>query len=287
MADGHGSMPPDEPPTTLYVGQHESQRSGPVTSKLLGQAQLFGYDLLTAPLTTSHFQSRVLATLEDHVHDLQNATSPHHLPLPTISPLLPADTHLTPEDSNSALIGIVSPWIDLGSPDPLVLHISRQVFSLELAYAAFCGISNVLIHGPIQDSNVLQFSRAILEGLSLGPYLQLQILLPTTGELELEGADGVHLAELARKQYASPVADEDGEDEDEPHRFESWVDWNTIRSVCGYSSKLTVGMCSPFSTNFSFVSTPILFLSAEHQKTQIQVCHRPYRWRKPELTMLY
>ena len=236
MAETNGSVPPDEPPTILYVGQHESQRSGPVGSRLLGQAQLAGYDLLTAPLTTSHFQSRVLATLEQHVQQLKESSNAEDVPLPTLSPLLPEDTDLTPEGSNSALIGVVSPWIDLGSLDPLVAHVSRQVFNLELAYAAFCGLSSVLVHGPIEGSDVVQYSRAVLEALSLGPYLQLQILLPTFGELELEGADGAHLAELAREQYAAQVNEDEDETSDEPDQFDSWEKWNTIRTICGYSS---------------------------------------------------
>ncbi|KXS97296.1 hypothetical protein AC578_4583, partial [Pseudocercospora eumusae] len=245
MADTNGSVPPDEPPTILYLGQHESQRSAPVSSKLLGQAQLAGYDLLTAPLTTAHFHSRVLATLEQHVQQLKASSNAGHVPLPTLSPLLPDDTDLTPEDSNSALIGVVSPWIDLGSPDPLVAHVSRQVFNLELAYAAFCGLSNVLVHGPLEGSDVVQYSRAVLEALSLGPYLQLQTLLPISGELELEGADGAHLAELAREQYAAQVSDDEDETSDEPDQFESWEKWNTIRTICGYSSKLTVALEIP------------------------------------------
>lgn len=240
----------EETPPVLFVGHHESQRTVPVSSQFLGQAQASGYDLLTAPITTDDFQSRVLSKLQEHVQKLQATSSgSDHVPLPTISPLMPKDTDFTPEDSNSSIIGVVSPWIDLGSPDPLIAHISRQVFNLEVAYASFCGVSNVLVHGPIAGSDATQYSRAILEGSGLGPYIQLHIIMPMTGELELEGAESAHLSELARPQYM-PEFDED--DESEPELFASWETWNTIRTMCKYSNKLVLCKCNtPF---FPFIS---------------------------------
>jgi protein arginine N-methyltransferase 5 len=155
---------------------------------------------------------------------------------------MPEDTELSPHESNAALVGVVSPWIDLGSSDPLIAHISRQVFHLEIAYAAFCGINNVLVHGPIQGSNATQYSRAIMEAGGLGPYIQLQILMSMSGELELEGADGTHLSELTREQYSQPVED----DEFDADLFDSWEIWNTIRTICNYSTKLTIGKSKHF-----------------------------------------
>lgn len=234
----------EEPPPALYIAQHESQRGVPVTSQLLGTAQANGYDLLTTPITNEHFRSRVLAQLAQHVSRLQAAADPRAVPMLAIAPLLPQDSHLAIEESNSALIGVVSPWIDLGSPDPLIAHISRQVLNVEVAYAAFCGLSNVLLRGPLEGADVVQYSRAVLEALNLGPYVQLHLLMPMTGELEQEGIDGAHLSELARSSYL-PGLDADHVD-DEPALYTSWEVWNAIRSVCRYSVKLTVGMCDPF-----------------------------------------
>ncbi|SMR61444.1 unnamed protein product [Zymoseptoria tritici ST99CH_3D1] len=235
--DDNVGIQSEDPPTILFIGQHESQRTTPITSQVLGQAQSLGYDLLTAPITTEHFQSRVLSKLQDHVEQLKVAGSANAVPWPTISPLMPEDTDFQPEESNSALIAVVSPWIDLGSSDPLIAHISRQVFNLEVAYASFCGVSNVMVHGPITGSNVTLYSRAVLEGLALGPYVQIHILMPMTGELELEGAESAHLSELARPDFI-PGMDED--EDTEPELYSSWESWNTIRTMCNYSSKLVI-----------------------------------------------
>jgi protein arginine N-methyltransferase 5 len=264
--------PPEEAPAILYIGHHESQRKAAVTPQLLGQAHLSGYDMLTAPITTSHFQSSVLARLQDYVQELKTAPNVEAVPLPTLSPLAPDDTDLGPDESNVAIIGVVSPWIDLGSPDPLIAHVSRQVFSLEVAFAAFVGVGNVLVHGPIDGSDHVQYARAIFEGLALGPYIQLQILLPMTGDLELEGSDGAHLSELAREKYLR-VPDED--DVEEPELFASWETWDTIRTMSQYSNKLTVGMCKAFLLSNSLPVVPFhqLYLeTATSEKLVWQEC---------------
>lgn len=236
---GYTPLPPDESSVILYIGQHESQRSEPIRDDSLRLAQDIGYDLLTTPITTARFQSRVLATLEEHVNRLTKASSPDGLPLPLLSPLEPLDTDLTPEAGNSSLIAVTSSWIDLGSPDPLIAHISRQVFNLEVAYAAFCGINNVLIHGPIASEGTAQYARAVMEASNIGPYLQLHILLPMCGELEQDiSAEGTHLSELARHQYASVIHEQD---EAEPDLFASWDIWHTLRTICKYSTRLFIG----------------------------------------------
>lgn len=236
--------PPDEPVTPLYIGHHESSRSEIVTPNLLARAQVAGYDMLTAPITTSHFHARVLSLLQEHLNDLSNDRNAKNVPMPLISPLGPEDTALTPEEANSALIGVISPWIDLASPDPLISHASRAVFGLELAYAAFCGINNVMIHGPIRDDGILQYGRALLEGLGMGPYLQLHVLLPMTGDLEEEGSSSAtHLSELARGKYSSFPGDEASEQDDElPELYGSWQTWEAIRTMCNYHTRLSIGM---------------------------------------------
>ena len=238
LTNGGDTLPPDEPPTIMYIGQHETRRSESVTPELLRRAQDAGYDLLTAPITSPTFQSRILELLQDHVDILADTKEEDSVPLPLISPLTPKDTLLAPEDSNSSLIAVISPWIDLGSPDPLIAHISRQVFNLEVAYAAFVGISNVLVHGPLDHNRTTHFSRALLEGLGLGPYVQLHVLLPTSGDLEQDvSEEGTHLSELVRSQYTR----DDWAEDEEPDAYEVWEMWHKLRTVCSYSSRLSIG----------------------------------------------
>lgn len=229
---------PEEPAVMFWVGHHESHRQAQhAPGVLLGHAQNAGYDLLTCSVTTPQFQHRVLGKVREYIDNSSQGSAPEAVPLPLISPFTPDDTSLAPEESNSAIIAVTSPWIDLGSSDPLIAHVSRQVFNQEVAYAAFCGCNNVLVPGPQSTTGVLQFSRAVLEALGAGPYLTLHVLMPMYGERETDTDCDDHLAELARPQYA-----EEEQTEDETgDRYGSWDTWNEIRTFCDYHARLSIG----------------------------------------------
>jgi hypothetical protein len=245
--DATNNVPPSEPVELWFIGQHETSRTTPDgPSRVLREAQDVGYDMLTAPISTPDFQSKVVAQVEEHLEKLSQSEVPGNVPMPLISPFTPKDTKLTPDDSNSALIAVVSSWIDLGSLDPLIANISLQVFNLEMAYAAFCGIQHVMLHGPLPGSNVVQYARAVSESLGMGPYIHLNVLLPMVGELEHESGDGTHLAELAKEQeIALPEEDDPSEDV-----FSSWDTWDTLRTMCNYDSRLSVGKSKIIPSHF-------------------------------------
>ena len=85
----------------------------------------------------------------------------------------------------------------------------------------------------------------------MGPYIHLNVLLPMVGELEHESGDGTHLAELANEQdVALPEEDDPYEDV-----FSSWDTWDTLRTVCNYDSRLSVGK-SNSTMSFTHPSSP-------------------------------
>ena len=203
--------------------------------------------MLTSPITTPHFHSRVLALLSSSLSDSGSFSSTdvtltrNASPI-VVEPLTPADTPLTPEDTTSQLIAVTSSWTDLGSPDPIIADVSRQVLRLELSYAAFCGITYVLIPGPRMrgrpddGSGIAQYARAILDGLGQGPYMQLYIWLPTIDHSEDDREEMGDLAPFARERFQvqedpSPRLD----------LFGTWEAWDLVRSICKYSPRLLVG----------------------------------------------
>lgn len=210
--------------------------------------------MLTTPITTSHFHTRVLTLLASHMSALADGVNSsitsstslaRDLPAPLVSPLTPLDTNLTPNESISQLLAVTSPWIDLASPDPLVADLSRQVFNLEVAYAAFCGIGNIIVQGPtghyghITTARLSQYARAIKEALTLGPYLQLQILLPMIEVAEEEnGEKSGNLAPFTREQY---LEHEELQRKSKSDLYGTWDIWNIIRTTCKYHSRLSVG----------------------------------------------
>src|ERR1700712_4321410 len=198
--------------------------------------------MVTSPITTPHFHSRVLTLLYSSfsTHSEEDVTKTKNASPIVITPLNPVDTPLTPDDSINQLIGVTSSWIDLGSPDPIIADVSRQVLQLELAYAAFCGVTYALIPGPrlrgqgVSDSGIAQYARVLSDALAQGPYMQLYVWLPMIDHSE-EPIDQIgDLAPFARPQYL-------GELETESKRldvFGAWEAWNMIRSICKYPSRL-------------------------------------------------
>ncbi|TKA60998.1 hypothetical protein B0A49_09407 [Cryomyces minteri] len=242
------ATPVEQPMPVFYVGQHESQRTVPVSDRVLNQARDSGYDMVTTPVTTPHFHSNVLALLSNHLSQLSEGVScSEDTPTPLIPPLNPTDTPLAPSETISQLLAVTSPWIDLASPDPLVANVSRQVFNMEVQYAAFCGVGNVIVQGPqlmhgtAHASGLTQYARAVLEALNAGPYLHLQILLPVYDEADQDNGDVMgSLAPFARAQYLQTA-----EPERKAELFDTWEAWDVIRSVCKYNSRLSVALTVP------------------------------------------
>jgi protein arginine N-methyltransferase 5 len=206
--------------------------------------------MLTTPITTPHFQSRVLSLLSSHLSNIQAVSHSDSGTLMTtenIRPLVmpqlgPADTHLTPNEAMSQLVGVTSSWIDLCSPDPLIADLSRQVFMLEVAYAAFCGIGYLLIPGPklhhkgMHSDGVMYYARAIQDALSLGPYIQFHIWLDMVDNQDLELDEMGDLAPLAREEFFDTEIEQPKID-----LFGTWDAWDAIRRTCKYHSRLFVG----------------------------------------------
>ncbi|PQE05217.1 arginine N-methyltransferase 5 protein [Rutstroemia sp. NJR-2017a BBW] len=235
----------------FYIGHHESKRPLPVTSSLLREAQDVGYDMLTSPITTPHFHSRVLTLVSNHLSELsalESSDGPNKVipPAPIIPPLNPVDTPLTPCDTVSQLIGYSSTWIDLSSPDPLISNISRQVLNIEIAYASFCGIGNIIIPGPrsyssgsTDNDGLAQYARAVQEALAIGTYIQISIIMPMYGQEVQKELTG-DLLPFARYEKSANK----GKDNKDIDLYETWDAWNLIRTHYHYHASSQLNHCN-------------------------------------------
>lgn len=185
--------------------------------------------------------------MQSHATQAEGQTKPTASDGPlriTVPPLWPVDTDLSPDESMTQTIAVTSSWTDLCSPDPLVADVSKQVLMLEIAYAAFCGISYVLIPGPrlhrqaMQQDGLMQYARAIQEALAVGTYMQINIWLPMIDHPENGVARMGDLAPFARPEY---VVDDQEEDAPGFDLYGTWDAWNVIRSVCRYHTRLCIG----------------------------------------------
>ena len=245
--------------------------------------------MLTSPITTPIFHTRVLALLSNHMTELERNPAAE-VPIPTISSLSPADTPLAPGDIVPHLLAFVSPWLDLCSPDPIIYNVSRQVLELEVAYAAFCGVGNIILpspklhHGKLHSEGVTQYAYAVQEALKIAQYIQLSIILPMMDDPD-QDSDEVKgsLTNEARAKYMglsdghsqknsleSPgesPKDTDQDDDGASIRrkrsarfdfFGTWDAWNVIRTLCTYNARLFVGKdrtISPLLLSTSFSGT--------------------------------
>jgi protein arginine N-methyltransferase 5 len=196
--------------------------------------------MLTSPITNDHFHTRVLSLLNSYSQSVSNDSQPQ--PLPLIPALDHPDTPLGPNDTISQLITFTSSWIDLSSPDPVIAHLSRQVFHLEIAYAAFCGATTIVVPGPRLahgQNGVSQFARSIKEALAIGAYVQLHIQLP------MDGSKATHEDDLGDLGRFALFDSESKEEANVTNPWSSWEAWNTIRTICKYNSRLSVALDLP------------------------------------------
>jgi type II protein arginine methyltransferase len=161
---------------------------------------------------------------------------------PIVPPLTPDDTGLFPSSAVNTYTAYSSAWIDLGSSNPVIANISRQVLNLEVAYANFCGVRSIIIPGPRKDvshdsSNgcLSQYARAIQEALAIGSRINFLIHIPMYREPGLEEKiDTISsLLEVSDESPPPPAQDID--------LFSSWDSWHHIRTVCSYNLRLFVG----------------------------------------------
>lgn len=217
------------------------------------RTDLLQYDMLTAPITNLHFQSRVLALHKNHLQELRG-NNDQGSSAPIVHSLSSLDTSLGPGETISHTLGVISPWIDLCSPDPLVYNISKQVLELEIAFAAFCGLGNVIITGPrlhygqSHGDGVMQYALAIQQALVLSNYLQIEIKLPMLDHTDADTyAPSDTLGYRAREEFLGIR-----EAKRKADLFGTWDAWNIIRTVCKYNARLFVGKTK--NDNFSILS---------------------------------
>jgi protein arginine N-methyltransferase 5 len=225
--------------SSYFISRHVFYAALVVHKTAVTLAHTWQYDMLTTPITNDNFHSRVLSLLRSYTNATEGSAQAQ--PLPLIPALENVDTPLVPDNLLSQLVAFTSSWIDLGSPDPVVAHLSRQVFHLEIAYAAFCGVVNIVVPGPRVangTNGIAQYARAVKEALLTGAYVQLHILMPVDHSKAPEEEDLGNLARFVRPEHAQATIHQP------TATFAAWDAWNTIRTICKYNSRLSVGKIS-------------------------------------------
>ncbi|KAI5795070.1 PRMT5 arginine-N-methyltransferase-domain-containing protein [Geopyxis carbonaria] len=165
-----------------------------------------GYDIIGGQISNSKFRTRVEGILTQAALNQRKHVY--------VNSLTADEVNISPGHYIPSFVAFASPWIEVDAVDPLLAHVSRQVLNIELAYAAFCGVAHVVIPGPKLSSTASEYGQAICAALTHATYMHLLVQMP----IEYQ-KDGASYDELA-----------------------SWDNWNTIRTICKYSSQLQLAL---------------------------------------------
>ncbi|PNS18405.1 Protein arginine N-methyltransferase skb1 [Sphaceloma murrayae] len=235
------------PPPAFYIGHHDVNRGTTVSEALMDRARIIGYDMITTPITNVSFRDHVQKLLDGHRqtgHSSQDLSA-----MPLVPSLGPEFTDLSPDSSTAAMIAQLSPWADVTSADELVAHISRQVIRIEIAYAAFCGIGNVILPPLYRHHNkpptvraISAFADVVSQTLGIGPYLQ--ILVPFPMDDQKLADEDVLTYELEGHLEKGISANED-DGRSKMDSMSPWDAWDHVRTTCNHASKLAVALSIP------------------------------------------
>ncbi|KAJ4019050.1 hypothetical protein NW752_004791 [Fusarium irregulare] len=245
ISDGFGLQRP-----SFHIGYHNSNSDEPLTDLQYGHLLNHGLAFATTPITNTHFRDRVFALVSEHLSTLSDngekptTTMTGSRAEPVLPPLTPKDTGLFPCAAVNTYTAVISPWIDLGSSNPIISSISRQVLNVEINYANFCGVRSIVIPGPWQDASsdggnqsLAQYSRAVEEALTIGNRLTFLIHMPMYRE---------PVQELKETSISSLDTNTPNKAEGkEIDLLASWDSWHHIRSVCNYNTRLFVSLEIP------------------------------------------
>ncbi|PCD36953.1 hypothetical protein FGRA07_07957 [Fusarium graminearum] len=245
MSDGFGLQRPN-----FHIGYHNSNSNEPLTDIQYGHLLNHGLAFVTTPITNTHFRDRVFALVSEHLSTLSSngekptTTATGSRAEPILPPLTTKDTGLFPCAAVNTYTAVISPWIDLGSSNPIISSISRQVLNVEINYANFCGVRSIIIPGPRQDASIdggnqslAQYSRAVEEALTVGNRLTFLVQMPMYREPGQESKE-VNISSLDVK---TPTKTE-GKEID---LLAAWDSWHHVRSVCNYNTRLFVSLEIP------------------------------------------
>lgn len=115
------------------------------------------------------------------------------------------------------------------------------MLNLEVAFANWCGVKNIIVPGPRKDTDgraIAQYARAIQETFDVASRVNIIIHMPMYREPGLEEKAELLSTELPGSEDAVTMRDAQNEEVD---LFGAWDTWHTIRSICQYSNRLYAG----------------------------------------------
>ncbi|KAK9468458.1 PRMT5 arginine-N-methyltransferase-domain-containing protein [Lipomyces arxii] len=198
-----------------------------------------GYDVLVVPITNQQYKVGVTKTIAENGRASM------------ISPPTFTEVNIAPNINYSRhVFGMTADWINLESSDSHAVDNYVQVLKHELSYASFCGLAFVVVPGPKRRNHVATYAQALKSAMSVVPIMNIVIQLQMT-EIETDQSSDSSTSKTSGNVMSI------------------WEIWNSIRTLCEYSNRLSVGLQVPAklphqSVVLRWFAEPIsiLFLSA-------------------------
>lgn len=154
------------------------------------------------------------------------------------------------------MVALISDWLQLDADDDWVRYDAELALHQELAYASYLNISSVILPPPRNRAQIASYARIVNSALDSSFYLHISIRLPIY-DAQFQFANG-NISSLSVTDSASPppltptlvlspssggrkpslvsLSDNTGDVFDG-----MWEMWDTIRTVCGYNTRLSLG----------------------------------------------
>ncbi|KAF8515395.1 PRMT5-domain-containing protein [Hysterangium stoloniferum] len=131
-------------------------------------------------------------------------------------------------DEAESVIGIISDWLELDSPDDQIRRDSEIALLQEISYASYLNLYTVILPPPKNRAHVGSYGRAVNAALLATANIQLSICIP----LYSRSSSSIHPS-----SGGAAVLDHDFSD--------AWEMWDSIRTICSYHPRLSLTLdCS-------------------------------------------
>lgn len=157
------------------------------------------------------------------------------------------ELNLSRYEETEAVTAVISPWLELDSPDEGIRLDSEIALRQEVAYASHIGVIRIILPPPSSEPAcrpyLTDYARAIAgclvsrgsEAPAAGLFMKLSIRLPISSPYNLAQTilrNGSSSGSLGSVSPAQLRSDDDW----------SWQTWHVIENVCQYNSRISIAL---------------------------------------------
>ncbi|KAF8573487.1 PRMT5-domain-containing protein [Ramaria rubella] len=232
-------------PSAIYhplcdIPPHDGSSEKSPVQTLLADAQAKAYNCICIPLTNENWRARWREMCIPNRSQASNTllVQQHAEAWRDGAGFKREEVLLNRLDESDGVIGLISDWLELDSPDHWIRHDSEIALLQELSYASYINVQTVILPPPRNRTHIGSYARAVNAALSSTSSMQISIRIPLYGPTVISSnspsfvqatTPGVPLGMLSPHLH---VPDGDLSD--------TWEMWDSIRNICAYHPRLSL-----------------------------------------------